>query len=56
MRYAIIVFWMLFGSMSPAVAQVSIGIGLECKHRDQRTPLSGIPAGARVTRFTTPLR
>jgi hypothetical protein len=28
MRYAIIVLWMLFGSMSPAVAQVSIGIGL----------------------------
>ena len=28
MRYAIIVLWMLFGSTSPAVAQVSIGIGL----------------------------
>ena len=28
MRYAIIVLWMLFGSMSQAVAQVSIAIGL----------------------------
>jgi hypothetical protein len=28
MRYAIIVLWMLFGLMPPAVAQVSIGIGL----------------------------
>jgi hypothetical protein len=28
MRYLIIVLWMLFGSMSPAVAQVSIAIGL----------------------------
>jgi hypothetical protein len=28
MRYAIVVLWMLFESMSPAVAQGSIGIGL----------------------------
>ena len=28
MRYLIIMLWMLFGSMSPAVAQVSIAIGL----------------------------
>jgi hypothetical protein len=28
MRYGLVVLWMLFGSVTPATAQVSIGIGL----------------------------
>lgn len=53
MRYALIVLLMLFGSVTSAIAQVSIGIGLpsvswasQRKHRDQPAGVPGICARA----------
>jgi len=49
MRRVIMLLSMLFGAVTPAVAQVSIGIGLpNASIGYERAPLSGIRAGARL--------